>query len=438
MSKKNAGEGAAEEVNAVERATEIEQWPLNRLKAYKRNAKKHPPEQIQLLAQILKKHGFDQPIVVDTKGVIIKGHGRWLAARALNMVTVPVIVRDLPPAAAAEARIADNRVAEFGWDFDQLVADVVGNLPQGFDADITGWSLEQLGLAVDPDTGEIEQTGEVAPEAPVAAPIVEDEPPPPPKKAKSKLGQLWQLGDHRLMCGDSTRAELYAALMSTDEGPAQPFMMVTDPPYGVEYDPTARPKGSGDGKVHSTGKVLNDDRADWLAAYQLFTGAVAYVWHASLFSNVVFQNLVDAGFDIRSNIIWAKQQLVFGRAHYHWQHEPAWYAVRKGAQANWTGDRKQTTLWQIANKISSKGEDMNTVHGTQKPVECMARPMMNHGEKGDLIYDPFLGSGTTIVAAEQMGRRCFGFELSPNYVDTIIERWEKFTGGKAKLLTQVR
>lgn len=430
MSKQKQPSAEAVEVKVV---TTIEQWPINKLKAYKRNAKKHPPEQVSMLSRLMQKHGFDQPILVDARGMIIKGHGRWLAARALGMTEVPVIVSELSEVEAAEARIADNRVTEFGWDFDQLIADVVGNLPKGFDASVTGWSLEQLGLSVD-ENGEIEQTGEVAPEAPVAVTVVEDEPPPPPKKAKSKLGQLYELGQHRLMCGDSTRAELYAALM----GDEQPFMMITDPPYGVEYDPTARPKGSGDGKVHSTGKVLNDDRADWLAAYQLFTGAVAYVWHASLFSNVVFQNLVDAGFDIRSNIIWAKQQLVFGRAHYHWQHEPAWYAVRKGAQANWTGDRKQTTLWQIANKIASKGEDMNTVHGTQKPVECMARPMMNHGEKGDLVYDPFLGSGTTIVAAEQMGRRCFGFELSPIYVDTIIERWEKFTGGKAKLLTTVK
>lgn len=149
--------GVKEPAPNIAHATEIEQWPLRKLKPYKRNAKKHPPEQIRLLAAILQKHGFDQPIVVDAKGVIIKGHGRWLAARELNMEMVPVIVRDLPPAAAAEARIADNRVSEFGWDFDQLVADVVGNLPAGFDPDITGWSLEQLGLAVDPNTGEIER-----------------------------------------------------------------------------------------------------------------------------------------------------------------------------------------------------------------------------------------------------------------------------------------
>lgn len=435
MAKKKVDEFKPEKAPTEGRAsTSVELWQVNRLKPYKRNAKSHPPEQVALLAKIIDRHGFDQPIVVDEKGIIIKGHGRWLAAQSLGRATVPVIVRDdLTPSQAAEARIADNRVAEFGWDFDALVADVVGNLKDGLDPAFIGFSLEALGL--EQRAGVFEAVSEPVKDAPVYAPIIEDDVPEVPRVAKSKLGQIWQLGDHRLLCGDSTQADLYAALVKDD----LPFMMVTDPPYGVEYDPIERAKSRGPNgsSVHSTEKVLNDDRADWLASYKLFTGNVAYVWHASLFSPVVYGNLVEAGFDIRSNIVWAKQQLVFGRGHYHWQHEPCWYAVRKGTQANWTGDRKQTTLWQINNKLASKGEDMNTTHGTQKPVECMARPMMNHGAAGDLMYDPFLGSGTSIVAAEQLNRRCFGFELSPNYCDVIVERWQNLTGGKAKLLGSV-
>ena len=194
----------------------------------------------------------------------------------------------------------------------------------------------------------------------------------------SRLGDIWLLGRHRLICGDCTDAELVGRLLDG----AKPNLMVTDPPYGVKYDPTWRHR-SGINKSSRTGKVRNDQQADWRAAWALFSGRIAYVWHGALHATSVAESLSACGFDIRSQIIWAKERLVIGRGDYHWQHEPCWYAVRD--KGNWIGDRKQTTLWSIANR----NQDAETVHGTQKPVECMRRPILNNSESGDAVYDPF-------------------------------------------------
>lgn len=206
--------------------------------------------------------------------------------------------------------------------------------------------------------------------------------------------------------------------------------MVTDPPYGVEYDPEWREGADlGVGK-RSKGKVENDDRVDWTEAYCLFPGDIAYVWHAGVFTGDVAVNLINIDFQIRAQIIWSKQHFVLSRGAYHWKHEPCWYAVRKGKKSFWCGDRTQSTVWDIANNNSfgnSKKEE-TWGHGTQKPVECMARPIRNHGDKNDSVYDPFLGSGTTLIAAEQLGRKCFGIEISPSYCDVILTRWSNFTG----------
>jgi DNA modification methylase len=206
--------------------------------------------------------------------------------------------------------------------------------------------------------------------------------------------------------------------------------MVTDPPYGVNYRPewrneVMREDGS---KVtaRATGQVLNDDQADWQEAWALFPGDVAYVWHGALHAGTVAESLVSAGFAIRSQIIWDKTRLVIGRGDYHWQHEPAWYAVRKGKVGHWSGDRKQTTVWSISHLKSETG------HGTQKPVDCMKRPIENNSSPGQAVYEPFSGSGTTIIAAEMTGRCCLAVELSPAYVDVAIRRWQAFTGEIAR------
>jgi DNA modification methylase len=224
---------------------------------------------------------------------------------------------------------------------------------------------------------------------------------------------------HYLLCGDATCADDVARALAD----AKPHLMVTDPPYGVEYDPSlARPVSVGSAR----GKVMNDDRFDWFEAWALFPGRVVYVWHGMLHAGPVFDSMVSAGFEIRAEIIWAKNQLVMSRGHYHPQHESCWYAVRRAATANWVGDRKQTTLWQIDKPVKSE-----TGHSTQKPVECMKRPIENNSARGDAVYDPFVGSGTTIIAAEMTGRSCHAIEISPAYCDVSIERWQNFTGEKA-------
>jgi len=235
-------------------------------------------------------------------------------------------------------------------------------------------------------------------------------------------------GRHRLVCGDATEVGAVDAALAG----VQPHLMVTDPPYGVEYDADWRNRADrANGKPYggrAIGKVSNDDRCDWREAWALFPGAVAYVWHGGLHVTTVAESLQAAGFDVRAQIIWAKNNIAIGRGHYHWQHEPCWYAVRKGGVGSWQGDRKQSTLWQIDKPRASE-----TGHSTQKPVECMQRPIVNNSSAGQAVYDPFVGSGTTIIAAEITGRLCHAIELAPGYVDVAVQRWQAFAGGEARL-----
>lgn len=244
----------------------------------------------------------------------------------------------------------------------------------------------------------------------------------------TRLGDAWLLGRHRLVCGDSTDPAIVALALDG----AVPHLMVTDPPYGVSYDPAWRSKlvdVLGRGKsVCAVGRVINDDRADWRAAWSLFPGDVAYVWHSALHGDEVRASLEACHFRVRSQIIWDKGRLIISRGHYHWRHEPAWYAVRKGRTARWAGDRKQTTVWLMPHRRSETG------HGTQKPLAAMQRPMENNSRPGDAVYDPFVGSGTTIIAAEAIGRVCHAVELDPGYVDVAVRRWEDMTGLRAALI----
>ena len=198
--------------------------------------------------------------------------------------------------------------------------------------------------------------------------------------------------------------------------------MVTDPPYGVDYDPSWRDEKLG---CFAADRILNDDQSDWSAAWSLFPGNVAYVWHAGKKASIVQESLEKVDFQVRSQIIWAKSHFAISRGHYHWQHEPCWYAVKKNRTANWQGDRKQRTVWQI-NRDKEK-----TGHATQKPIECMSRPILNHTLEGEAVYDPFGGSGTTLIACELLKRNCYMMELSPIWCRVIIERWERLTGRKA-------
>jgi DNA modification methylase len=254
--------------------------------------------------------------------------------------------------------------------------------------------------------------------------------PEPPVVPVTRPGDLWQLGPHRLLCGDATSAADVARLLNG----AAPHLMITDPPYGVNYDPGWRNE-AGVSATMRTGKAANDDRADWRQAWALFPGDVAYVWHAGVHSRTVIESLEAAGFVIRSQIVWVKSRFVLGRGDYHWQHEPCLYAVRKGATGHWQGARDQATLWAISN---GGDEDAATVHGTQKPVECMRRPIINNSAAGDAIYDPFLGSGTTLIAAATTGRICHAVDIDPRYVDVAIQRWQRMTGKAAVLAGEER
>jgi len=242
-------------------------------------------------------------------------------------------------------------------------------------------------------------------------------------KWETALGQVWEIpsravsgGVHRLLCGDATSDQDVHRLLQN----IVPALMVTDSPYGVNYDPEWRIRYDHFDR-RSKGRVANDNRSDWTQAWMLFPGDVVYVWHAALFAMDVAKHLMDAGFRIRSQIIWNKQHFVFGRGAYHYKHEPCWYAVRDGKNARWIGDHSQTTVWDIQSSNPFGGSDRSekTVHATEKPLECMARAIHNH--EGD-VYDPFLGSGTTMVAAEQQGRVCYGIEIEPLYIAVILQR----------------
>ena len=392
-------------------------WPVADLTPYVKNARTHPQEQVDQIAASMERFGFTIPMLVAENGTIIAGHGRLMAAAQLGMAEVPVMVaRGWSDEDRRLYTLADNRLAETSeWDPETLQVewDELNALGLGDDLSMIGFSDEDLKdilpAALLEVTGGLTDPDDVpeVPEAPVTRP-----------------GDFWLLGKHRLLCGDSTVATDVEKVLKG----VTPLLMCTDPPYGVEYDPSWRNQ-VGAAKTKRTGKVLNDDRADWREAWALFPGDVAYVWHGALHAATVAESLEAAGFTIRSQIIWAKERLVLSRGDYHWQHEPAWYAVKKTGKGHWAGDRKQTTLWQIP----SKDQDAKTVHGTQKPVECMRRPIENNSSPGQAVYESFMGSGTTLIAAEMSGRVCFGIELNPAYVDVAVERWQNFTGEDAVL-----
>ena len=239
-------------------------------------------------------------------------------------------------------------------------------------------------------------------------------------------GEVWSLGRHRLMCGDATSEGNVVALM---DGQA-PTLMVTDPPYGVGYQPAWRTANVLSGfKGGRLGKVTGDDRADWSDAWRLFPGDVVYSWTAPAGNQVVAGTALESeGFEIRASVIWRKPHFPISRGHYTFQHEPCWYAVRKGRQAAWIGPANASSVWDISLDKNVSPDAPDGGHSTQKPLECMERPISYHDGN---VYDPFVGSGTTIIAAERLGRRCYAMEIEPRYCDVAIKRWEDYTGQKA-------
>ena len=409
--------------------TQVGNWPADRVERrliaglipYARNARTHTDAQVAQIAASIREWGWTNPVIVDEDGTLIAGHGRVLAARQLGIDSVPAsIVTDWSEGKKRAYRLTDNVLAlKAGWDDDLLRIELGDLAGLDFDLDLIGFSPDELGALMAPGTEGLTDPDEV---------------PEPPAEPVSVLGDVWQLGRHRLVCGDSTTME------SVDKALAgvRPHLMVTDPPYGVEYDASWRNSG-GVGRA-AKGRlreyvVPGDENADWREAWVLFPGDVAYVWSAPGALQIEsYTSLAESGFEVRQQIIWGKQHFAIGRGHYHIQHEPCWYAVRKSAVGHWTGSRQQSTLWliQIGNGyLKGKAEDAAVAHSTQKPVECMKRPIENNSSPGQAVYDPFVGSGTTIIAAEMTGRACHAIELYPPYVDVAVLRWQNFTGQEA-------
>lgn len=337
-----------------------------------------------------------RPIVVNKQMEVLGGNMRLRACMEAGLTEVPIIRAE---------NLTDDQQREF------IIKDNVG---------FGEW--DWIALANEWDAEELADWGLDVPDFSAGANEAQEDDYEMPDEIQTDivLGDLFEIGPHRLLCGDSTVEADVEKLLSGKE----PYLMVTDPPYGVEYDPTWRHK-AGINDSGRVGKVKNDDKADWRETWSLSPCSVCYIWHGGKHASTVQDSIEASGFEVRAQIIWNKQQMVFSRGDYHWKHEPCWYAVKRGKKGNWAGDRKQTTVWDIQSILQSskrKEEDSAQFHGTQKPVECMARPIANHD--GD-VYDPFLGSGTTMVAAHQLNRKCYGMEIDPKYCQVIVDRMLK-------------
>lgn len=383
--------------------------PPDQLLANPRNWRIHPAAQQKALAGALDQVGWVQQVIVNRRsGFVVDGHLRVSLAISRGELAIPVVYVDLDENEEALVLASIDPLAGMAVTDSEQLAALLAEVRVD-DADLLAMLNGVSGVST--------KLGLTDPDAV----------PPEPETPYVQRGEVYALGAHRLMCGDSTSAYDVALLL----GGEKPALMVTDPPYGVEYDPEWR-----DGIVGEFGQgarekaaVSNDHVVNWGAAWALVPSDVAYCWHAGRFAGEVQASLVAAGFETRSQIVWAKQHFAISRGHYHWMHEPCWYSVRKGATAHWVGDRKQSTLWEINSLNPAGREEERFAHGTQKPVECMERPLRNHA--GD-VYDPFVGSGTTLIAAERQARRCFAMEIEPKYVQVAIERWEAYTGEKAE------
>jgi DNA modification methylase len=381
----------------------LERAKLDALTCDPANVRKHDQRNLDAIKGSLQRFGQQHPIIVDGDGIIRAGNGRYMAMRALGWSECDIVRTALKGAEATAFAIADNRTAELAsWDDESLAQQLAALQIED----------EELALATGYDESEI------AALALNSVEVQEDEIPEPPADPITKPGDLWLLGEHRVLCGDSTKAEDVARLMDG----AKPWLMVTDPPYGVAYE-------GGQVNAKKREKLQSDDVPDVFApalacAKTIMPEGAWYVWHADKHAEPVYASIRQCGYDIRALIVWHKLKAHYGApsAHYCQKHEPCLYAVN--GSAGFVGPSNEVTVWEI------EQPSRNEFHPTQKPLECMARAIRNHD--ATLVYDPFLGSGTTLVAAEQLGRKCYGMEISPAYCDVIVKRWETLTGKQAQ------
>lgn len=397
---------------------------LSDLKPDKRNARRHTVRNLGVIESSLQRDGFGRSVLLANDGTIIAGNATIDAAASAGIEDVLVVESDGTKVVAVKRTdvepgserfhllaLADNRAAELAeWD-----ESVLAGLRDELDLSVFFADDELAKILSNVATEGLTNPDDV--------PAVPDEP-------VTKQGDLWLLGRHRLLCGDSTVATDVERLL----GGATPRLMVTDPPYGVELDQGWRDRRglNGLGRAQSD-RLSGDNTADWYDAWVLSPADVIYVWSAAGALQLTTGDAIQrAGYELRQQIVWVKTMAPMSRSAYHWKHEPCWYAVRKGKQAGWIGDRKETTIWEAASPkhIMGGSDEAKEDHPTQKPVECMQRPIRNH--EGD-VFDPFLGSGTTLIAAEQLNRTCYGMEIDPHYCDVIVKRWQDFTGQTAEL-----
>ena len=377
---------------------------------YASNSRTHSDAQIAQIAASIREFGWTNPILIDGDNTIIAGHGRLLAARKLGMKDVPAIVLDhLSKAQQRALVIADNQLAlNAGWDIGMLKAEIDDLKLEGFDLDLLGFDANFLDGLLEPE--------------PTAGLTDEDAVPEAPAVPKTVLGDVWVMGNHRLMCGDSTSVDEIDTLTQKQ----LVDMWLTDPPYNVAYE------GGTKEKLTIQNDSMGDDqfrvflRDAYIAAdTAMKPGAVFYIWHADIEGYNFRGAAKDAGWQVRQCLVWKKSSLVMGRQDYHWQHEPCLYGWKEGAAHLWATDRKQTTILEF-NKPSRNGE-----HPTMKPVELFEYQMLNNTKGADIVLDSFGGSGTTMIAAEKHGRHARVMELDPKYCDVIIKRWQDFTGQQA-------
>lgn len=390
--------------------------PIEDLQQDADNARTHNARNLEATENSIAEFDQQKPIVVDKNNVVIAGNGFLESAKNAGYTHLYVVKTKLKGRKRRRYAIADNRTSELAdWD-KAVLSEQLGELSAAGD------DLTKLGFTFDElkELSVVEGTETTLEEPPMI--------PNAPKRAT--LGDLWQLGRHRVLCGDCCQSESWKRVL----GGATPNLCVTDPPYGVDYDPEWRNEAAKVGNLafgaKRTAYIACDDRVDWAEALKNFTGDVMYAWHGGLHAAETAKVLVDMGFDIRSQIMWRKVRFAISRGHYNWQHEPCWYAVRKGRTAGWIGANNISTVWDIGWDAVEEG-----AHAAQKPIECMAMSIRNH--KGNVV-DPFLGSGTTLLAAEQLERVCYGIEITPAFVDMVIARYETMTGEKAKVIGRVK
>jgi site-specific DNA-methyltransferase (adenine-specific) len=382
---------------------------VSELIPYINNSRTHSEEQITQLVSSIKEFGFTNPILLAPDNSIIAGHGRLQAVKRLGHEEVPcIIISGLSKTQIKALIIADNQLAlNAGWDLEKLSVEIEGLKDEDFNIDILGFNDDFIkDLLFKENQGLTD----------------EDDVPETSEQSITKLGDIWKLGNHKLICGDSTLLNNYEKLFNDKKAD----LLMTDPPYNVDYE----------GKTKEKLKIKNDSKEDneflkFLTdsfnncSINLKLGCSFYIFHSDWFGLEFRQSIKNSDLELKQNLIWQKNSMVMGRQDYQWQHEPCLYGWKKGGTHYWYSDRKQTTIIKFDRPTKSK------LHPTMKPVGLVEYLIKNSSKQEDIVLDPFLGSGTTLIACEKLQRFCYGIELDPKYCDVIIKRWQQFTGKEA-------